>query len=131
MSVGQEVKAGDVIAKVGSTGNSTGPHLHLEVLVDGQYLNPLYFADTGDTSSTGLPDIGAGGGGSYFDYDIPPEALADEQFAAMIAEAEKYLGYPYVWGGASPVSYTHLYQAQSHADAQLLCRYRSEGHGLD
>ena len=40
--------------------------------------------------------------GSYTDYDIPPEALDDEVFDAIIKEAEKYLGYPYVWGGSSP-----------------------------
>ena len=41
-------------------------------------------------------------GSEYLDYDIPGEALTDEKFRNMINEAEKYLGYPYVWGGSSP-----------------------------
>lgn len=57
------------------------------------YGNRSYLFDV-----AGLPSDNNGGAG----YEIPEEALSDEQFARMIREAEKYLGRAYVWGGASP-----------------------------
>jgi len=73
---------------------------------DGLKLYAGYMANHGNR-----PDLfpqglypNASGRGDYTDYDVPPEALEDEAFAAMLAEAEKFLGYPYVWGGSSPAT---------------------------
>ena len=96
VSAGQEVKRGDVVAAVGSTGSSTGPHLHLEVMMNSEYLNPYFFVDTGDAGTSGtLP-----GGPVIPGYSGAP--MDGGSFDAMLAEAEKYIGYPYVWGGSSP-----------------------------
>lgn len=91
-SVGQEVHTGDVIAKVGSTGNSTGSHLHIEFLYKNEYYNPYFYLGVGSGSLYG--------NGFGFTGDV--DALDDARFATLIREAERYLGMAYVWGGSSP-----------------------------
>lgn len=77
---------------IGNSGMTDDESERYRVLLETRGNRPDIFGD----------DIYATPGGEYTDYDIPGEALTDTRFANMIREAEKYLGYPYVWGGSSP-----------------------------
>lgn len=96
VSVGQSVTTGTPLGTTGNTGSSTGSHLHIECLYNGEYYNPLFYFDVGTGTLYG--ETPGGGGGDV----IPPDAYDDASVQALMEEAARYLGYPYVWGGSSP-----------------------------
>ena len=96
VSAGQTVEKGAVIGTTGNTGSSTGSHLHIECLYGGEYYNPLFYFDVGEGTLYGETPGGLPGNA------IPPDAYDDASVQALMEEAAKYLGYPYVWGGSSP-----------------------------
>ena len=100
VSAGQELEKGTVIGTTGNTGSSTGSHLHIECLYDGEYYNPLFYFMAGEGTLYG--EEPGGGGGVPPGNVIPPDSYDDDLVQALLEEAAKYLGYPYVWGGSNP-----------------------------
>lgn len=84
VSAGTAITKGDEIGQAGNTGNSTGSHLHVELLKNGERMNPIFYLETGEGSIFG--------GNEY----------TSEAAQRLLQEAARYLGTPYVWGGYSP-----------------------------
>ncbi len=95
VNAGQSIKRGEAIGKSGNTGSSTGSHLHIECLYNGEYYNPLFYFCAGMKTIYGE---GTGGAGNV----LPPDSLDDASVRSLLEEAARYLGKPYVWGGSSP-----------------------------
>jgi len=98
VSAGQTITHGTVIGTTGNTGSSTGSHLHIECMYNGEYYNPLFYFDAGEETLYGEAPSGGSGGGNV----TPPDSYDDATVQALMEEAARYLGYPYVWGGSSP-----------------------------
>ena len=98
VSAGQTVTHGTTIGTTGNTGSSTGSHLHIECLYNGEYYNQLFYFDVGEGTLYGETPGGGGSPGNV----IPPDSYDDATVQALMEEAARYLGYPYVWGGSSP-----------------------------
>ena len=102
VSAGQSVKKGDTVGKSGNTGSSTGSHLHIECLYNGEYYNPLFYFEAGTQTIYGETPGGTGGGTGNL---IPPDSYDDATVQALMTEANRYLGMPYTFGGTPPSSF--------------------------